>query len=140
MKLTPRRVIIGAVGVVAGVGIAVGGSLAASGGSSSSTPPSALSVVQADGYTTGAAQLPAAQLTQDSGNVPAGTFTSGAAGFNSSGNGEVVIVLSSNGETLINAAGGQLALQAGVPSGVTVSINGDIIRMDGSEAALGQLS
>ncbi len=109
-----------------------------SGSSAPVPPPTALSVLQSDGYTTNDGSLSANQLNTALGSA-SGDLSSGSAGSNTSGNAEVVLIMTPAGETAISAAGGASAIQALVPNGITVTINGDILRMDGTSAAIAQL-
>jgi hypothetical protein len=124
-RFTRPTIMLGALGAATALTLSACGS---------SGPPSALSIVKSDGYTTGAATVSQAQISADMESFQ-GDVSSGAAGFNTNDNVEVVIVLTDSGTTDINSEGGQSALQASVPSGVTATMNGDVIRMTGSIAS-----
>lgn len=136
--MTTRTRIALSVAAASALGLTIAG-CSSSGSSTTTAPPSAIFVVAADGYTASASALTPAELNAAVGTADQGDFSSGAAGFNSSGNAEVVIILTAQGQSDLNAAGGESAIQSQLPSGVSVTISGSVIRIDGTQASLGQL-
>lgn len=129
-----KRITVASV-ILASAGTTI--ALSACGGSSG--PPSAASVVAADGYTTSVSGANTSALL-GSGNASFGPqdISSGAAGLNNSGNEEVVVVLNAAGTAMLGAVSSQL--QSAMPAGVTANLNGDILRVSGSQSAMGSLS
>jgi hypothetical protein len=107
---------------------------ACSGGSSA--PPTASSVLSGDGYSV-LDNVPASQIGSTFGAAGPDVL-SAAAGTNSSGSAEVVVVFNTAGASLMNADKSQLqtALSGG---GATYSLNGQVLKVDGSLSALGSL-
>ncbi len=123
---------------VAGTVLGSGAGLAAcsSAPGTTSTPPTADSVLKADGYPT--------ILVNESPSTVAATFgsagayvTTAAAGLNSSGSMEVVLVAGKpGGSSIIAAAVNDPSFQSQLTgnSGVTDSVSGDVMRLDGTVA------
>jgi hypothetical protein len=125
MKKLSRAGIAGGVAAVA-IGIIV----AACG---SSGPPSASSVVSSDGYTVVTSQTGSAAASGSGAAAP--YITSIADGTKSDGTAEVVLVFGKNNGAA-ELADINSTLQAALPSGVTASISGEILRLDGTPSAL----
>src|ERR1700733_10947937 len=96
----------------------------------SSGPPSATSVLQSDGYTPSSAIESSIASSLGSGSG----VSSSAAGTNSAGNIQVVLVYSNSGTAAIGAAG----VKSAAP-GIAVTNNGDVVTATGSAATWASL-
>ena len=118
----------------ASVGAALGGS----------RPANAAAMVKADGYTVETVTLTPAQITAEFGPI-APYVTSAAGGINAQGSAEMDVFMTPQGITLLNTAAAAegttvvVALEQAMP-GATVTVTGDVLRVDAPESALTGLS
>lgn len=120
--------------IAASVAIAAGiAGTAAACSSSPSAPPTATSVLQSNGYTV-LENLSPSQIQSTFGSA-APDISSAAAGSNSGGNLEVALVLNSQGQAEVQAAQSQLQSEIASSPGLSLSVNGAVLTVSGSESA-----
>jgi len=98
-------------------------------GCSGSSQPSALSILQSDGYTASVGSVSQSEISSLESSEGLSGITALVYGLNSAGNGEIVMVFSST-----PPASAVSSLESN--SGVTARMSGDALVVDGSPSAL----